>query len=227
MDIATTGITAAVPFVAAAYMAALGYTEARRKETPESFDTNRILRTFGLALVIAVVQGLAGVTMDPGIIIPAGALDFLALFTLNKGANIISPPKPTPPLEPTTGIPIVTGDNAGQVVPGTGTGTAGQVPPGNPGVTGPFPPGNFDPREHSANDSGVDARGVLVRGLKMSDLSKDHNTKGLDEVDRAAFLRQVEEAEAAGIRMYKILLSKGYYVVENGIVYGEPDSVTS
>ncbi len=80
--------------------------------------------------------------------------------------------------------------------------------------------GDFDPRKHTAEERGIDAKGNYVRGLKMSETRFKNMVTGHSPAEQQSMRQQVEEAEAKGLRTYQIKHAKGYYNIENGIVIG-------
>jgi len=80
--------------------------------------------------------------------------------------------------------------------------------------------GDFDPRKHTAEERGIDAKGNYVRGLKMSDTRFKNMVTGHSPAEQQSMRQQVEEAEEKGLRTYQIKHAKGYYNIENGIVIG-------
>ncbi|OPZ42470.1 MAG: hypothetical protein BWY93_01821 [Euryarchaeota archaeon ADurb.BinA087] len=80
--------------------------------------------------------------------------------------------------------------------------------------------GDFDPRKHTAEERGIDAKGDYVRGLKMSETRFKNMVTGHSPAEQQSMRQQVEEAEAKGLRTYQIKHAKGYYNIENGIVIG-------
>ena len=80
--------------------------------------------------------------------------------------------------------------------------------------------GTFDPKENPAEASGLDAKGNWVRGLKMPEERFANMVHGHTSEDRAAMRTQVDQAEKAGLRNYKVAFNGGYYLIENGIVSG-------
>jgi hypothetical protein len=84
--------------------------------------------------------------------------------------------------------------------------------------------GTFDPKVHTAEEEGIDANGGWCRGLKMPDARFANMITG-HSADEAKYMRkQVDEAEAAGLRYYVVKWKPDdpsrYYVVENGVVIG-------
>ncbi len=80
--------------------------------------------------------------------------------------------------------------------------------------------GDFDPRQHKAEESGEDANGNYVRGLKMPDSRFKNMVLGHSPEEQKSMRQQVDEAEAKGLRTYQVTHSRGYYDIENGIVKG-------
>ena len=80
--------------------------------------------------------------------------------------------------------------------------------------------GTFEPRLYPAEQSGLDKNGQWVRGLKMPIERFNNMVHGHSETEKADMRRQVDEAEAAGLRGYMVKFGLGYYLVENGIVIG-------
>jgi hypothetical protein len=80
--------------------------------------------------------------------------------------------------------------------------------------------GDFDPKKHTAEERGIDASGNYVRGLKMPDTRFENMVHGHPASEQESMRKQVDEAEAKGLRTYQVKHSKGYYNIENGIVIG-------
>lgn len=80
--------------------------------------------------------------------------------------------------------------------------------------------GDFNPIEHTAEDKGYDAQGNYVRGLKMPPNRFKNMVHGHSPADQQSMRQQVDEAEAKGLREYQVRHSRGYYMIENGIVIG-------
>ncbi len=80
--------------------------------------------------------------------------------------------------------------------------------------------GTFNPREHTAEESGYDANDNYVRGLRMPESRFRNMVQNHSEEEKAGMRKQVDEAEAKGIRTYQVRHSRGYYSIENGIVIG-------
>jgi hypothetical protein len=82
--------------------------------------------------------------------------------------------------------------------------------------------GEFNPKEHTAEQRGYDAKGNYVRGLKMPPSRFENMVHGHSSDEQKSMRQQVNEAEARGLRKYYVKHSRGYYTVENGIVIGTP-----
>ena len=80
--------------------------------------------------------------------------------------------------------------------------------------------GDFDPKLHTAEESGVNKEGDYTRGLKMPDERFKNMAVGHPAEEVAAMRKQVDEAEAQGFRNYMVKFSNGFYLIENGIVKG-------
>ncbi|OPX69236.1 MAG: hypothetical protein A4E37_00506 [Methanoregulaceae archaeon PtaB.Bin056] len=80
--------------------------------------------------------------------------------------------------------------------------------------------GDFDPKKHIAEESGYDARDNYVRGLKMPETRFKNMVHNHPPDEQKRMRTQVDEAEAAGLRNYQVRHSKGFYIIENGIVVG-------
>ncbi|MDD1718492.1 MAG: hypothetical protein LUQ25_00400 [Methanoregulaceae archaeon] len=80
--------------------------------------------------------------------------------------------------------------------------------------------GDFDPRKHTAQEAGYNAQDKYVRGLKMSATAFQNMVAGHSSEEEAGMRKQVDEAEAAGLRNYQVKHPRGYYTIENGIVIG-------
>lgn len=81
-------------------------------------------------------------------------------------------------------------------------------------------PGDFDPKVHTAEESGYDKDGDYVRGLMMPEGRLKNMVHQHTPEDQASMRQQVREAEAAGLRWYQVKFTGGYYTIENGIVIG-------
>lgn len=80
--------------------------------------------------------------------------------------------------------------------------------------------GDFDPRLHTAEESGFIPEGGFARGLKMPDSRFSNMAAGHSPEEVASMRKQVDEAEAKGLRNYIVKFSNGFYIIENGIVKG-------
>lgn len=80
--------------------------------------------------------------------------------------------------------------------------------------------GDFNPKEHTAEERGINAKGDYVRGLKMPPSRFENMVHGHSEAEKKSMRQQVDEAEAKGLRTYQVKHAKGYYNIENGIVIG-------
>jgi len=80
--------------------------------------------------------------------------------------------------------------------------------------------GDFNPKEHTAEEAGYDAKNNYVRGLKMPDSLFNNMVHGHSANEQTSMRQQVDEAEAKGLRTYQVKHSKGYYNIENGIMIG-------
>jgi len=80
--------------------------------------------------------------------------------------------------------------------------------------------GDFDPKKHTAEEAGYDAKDNYVRGLKMPEKRFKNMVHNHSAEEQQSMRKQVDEAEAAGLRSYQVKHSKGYYMIENGIVIG-------
>ena len=80
--------------------------------------------------------------------------------------------------------------------------------------------GDFNPKVHTAEEKGYDANDNYVRGLKMPDTRFQNMVHGHSAEEQKSMRKQVDEAEAKGLRTYQIKHAKGYYNIENGIVIG-------
>jgi hypothetical protein len=84
--------------------------------------------------------------------------------------------------------------------------------------------GDFDPKKHTAEEAGYDAKDNYVRGLKMPDSRFENMVHGESAAEQQSMRKQVDEAEAKGLRTYQVKYSKGYYNIENGIIKGSARS---
>lgn len=80
--------------------------------------------------------------------------------------------------------------------------------------------GDFDPKKHTAEEAGYDAKDNYVRGLKMPEKRFKNMVHNHSADEQKSMRKQVDDAEAAGLRSYQVKHSKGYYTIENGIVIG-------
>jgi hypothetical protein len=80
--------------------------------------------------------------------------------------------------------------------------------------------GDFDPKKHTAEESGIDGSGNRVRGLKMPASRFDNMVHGHSPAEQQSMRKQVDDAEAKGLRTYQVTHAKGFYNIENGIVIG-------
>lgn len=80
--------------------------------------------------------------------------------------------------------------------------------------------GDFDPRKHTAEEAGYDARDNYVRGLRMPPTRFKNMVHSHPADEQNTMRQQVDEAEEKGLRTYQVKHSKGYYNIENGIVVG-------
>lgn len=80
--------------------------------------------------------------------------------------------------------------------------------------------GDFDPKTHTAEERGYLPNGDYARGLKMPDSRFRNMAAGHPAEEVAAMRKQVDEAEAQGLRNYMVKFSNGFYLIENGIVKG-------
>lgn len=80
--------------------------------------------------------------------------------------------------------------------------------------------GDFDPRQHTAQEAGYTSENKYVRGLKMSQTSFGNMAAGHSPDEVATMRKQVDDAEARGLRKYQVRHARGYYDIENGIVIG-------
>lgn len=87
-------------------------------------------------------------------------------------------------------------------------------------VPDPQHPGDFDPRLHTAEESGFNKEGNFVRGLKMPEARIKNLLFNHTPEDQASMKQQIAEAEEAGLRNYVVKFSGGLYQIENGIIVG-------
>jgi hypothetical protein len=80
--------------------------------------------------------------------------------------------------------------------------------------------GDFDPKQHTAEEAGYDAQDRYVRGLKMPESRFRNMVFNHSPEEQASMRKQVDEAEAAGLRTYQVKFAKGFYTIENGSVIG-------
>ena len=80
--------------------------------------------------------------------------------------------------------------------------------------------GDFDPKKHTAEERGYDAKDNYVRGLRMPPTRFENMVHGHSDAEKKSMRQQVDEAEAEGHRTYQVKHAKGYYTIENGIVIG-------
>jgi len=80
--------------------------------------------------------------------------------------------------------------------------------------------GDFDPRTHIAEEAGYDANENYLRGLKMPGTRFGNIVHNHPPDEQRSMRMQVDEAEAAGLRHYQVRHSRGFYIIENGIVVG-------
>ncbi len=80
--------------------------------------------------------------------------------------------------------------------------------------------GDFDPRKHTAQEAGYTSENTYVRGLQMSQESFENMAAGHSRDEVSSMRKQVDDAEAAGLRKYQVRHPRGYYNIENGLVIG-------
>jgi len=80
--------------------------------------------------------------------------------------------------------------------------------------------GDFNPKQHTAEEAGYDLKDNYVRGLKMPEKRFKNMVHNHSPEEQKSMRKQVDEAEAAGLRTYQVRHSRGYYSIENGIVIG-------
>ncbi len=84
----------------------------------------------------------------------------------------------------------------------------------------PITPGDFDPKLHTAEESGFNEKGEYSRGLKMPEARIKNLLFNHTPEDQASMRKQIEEAESAGLRNYVVKFSGGLYQIESGIMVG-------
>jgi hypothetical protein len=200
---------------------AIGYLETVIGKTGEPFDLQKTIRTLAAGVAVGVLQGIAGVAIDPAAITTWAGFDALLVIGLNKILNAYSNPPMTPPAVSTPAVPAVV--KAAEVTP---------APVSAPKTIGNDPTPGADIVTNPAlleNVSVVQIGSTTYHPVFLMSSETRRAVEGqLSAADLASVDQQITNAElqrgGRGIPHYIITYSKGYYEINYGVVNSGSDT---